>query len=144
MSKSAKSTTPDYEVGRGKPPKESRFKPGQSGNPGGRRKGSTNVRTIVTLVLESEIELIENGKKRKISLVEALLKRQAQEALRGNNKAINDLLDRYERHCPATAEDRVELPEEDQQLLERALSSRRVVGSSAANDDDLCGEVDDE
>jgi hypothetical protein len=32
------STKPDYEVGRGKPPKGTQFKKGQSGNPGGRPK----------------------------------------------------------------------------------------------------------
>jgi len=29
----------DYEIGRGKPPMHTRFKPGQSGNPKGRPKG---------------------------------------------------------------------------------------------------------
>jgi hypothetical protein len=33
---------PEYEVGYGKPPVKTRFKPGQSGNPGGRAKGSKN------------------------------------------------------------------------------------------------------
>lgn len=32
------STKPDYEVGKGKPPKGSQFRKGQSGNPGGRPK----------------------------------------------------------------------------------------------------------
>ncbi|MCB1328394.1 MAG: hypothetical protein KDK28_02565 [Maritimibacter sp.] len=32
----------DYEVGYGKPPKHSRFRPGESGNPKGRPKGSKN------------------------------------------------------------------------------------------------------
>ena len=33
---------PGYEVGNGKPPEHSRFKPGQSGNPRGRPKGAKN------------------------------------------------------------------------------------------------------
>ena len=37
----------DYEVGYGKPPKSTRFRKGQSGNPAGRRKGSFNLGTIV-------------------------------------------------------------------------------------------------
>ena len=36
-----------YEVGRGKPPVHTRWKPGQSGNPGGRPKHSRNFGTIV-------------------------------------------------------------------------------------------------
>lgn len=35
---------PGYEVGYGKPPETTRFKPGKSGNPGGRPKGSKNKR----------------------------------------------------------------------------------------------------
>ena len=35
----------DYEVGRGKPPLHTRFKPGQSGNPKGRPKGVRNFKT---------------------------------------------------------------------------------------------------
>ncbi len=64
-----KKTTPasaDYEVGRGKPPRSSQFKPGQSGNPGGRKKGSRNFRTIVLEVLDSEIELTEGGRTRRV------------------------------------------------------------------------------
>jgi hypothetical protein len=37
----------DYEIGYGKPPKHSRFKPGQSGNPKGREKGSKGLRKII-------------------------------------------------------------------------------------------------
>jgi hypothetical protein len=39
---------PSYEVGYGKPPQHSRFKPGHSGNPRGRAKGSLNTHTCWT------------------------------------------------------------------------------------------------
>ena len=110
----------DYDVGRGKPPKQTQFKPGQSGNPGGRRKGSLNLRTVLSAVMESEIELVENGRRRKVPLVEALLKRQAQEALRGQIRALDSLLDRYERYSGQADERDEELPEEDRQVLEEA------------------------
>ena len=39
----ASESVADYEVGYGRPPKNSQFKPGQSGNPRGRRKVSGNI-----------------------------------------------------------------------------------------------------
>lgn len=44
----------DYEVGYGKPPKHSRFPPGQSGNPKGRRKGARGLKTDLEEVLNSK------------------------------------------------------------------------------------------
>ncbi|NBJ10914.1 DUF5681 domain-containing protein [Microvirga arsenatis] len=114
-----------YEVGRGKPPRSSQFKPGQSGNPGGRKKGSVNLKTIMTAVLESEIELTENGRKRRVPLLEAIILRQAQDALRGQLRAIDSLLDRYERHAGHEVKRPDELPEEDLVLLERVLGPSR-------------------
>ena len=46
-----------YEVGYGKPPKATRFKPGQSGNPGGRPKGSGKSR-ITDVVVEKMKALV--------------------------------------------------------------------------------------
>ena len=37
----------DYRVGNKRPPRHTQFKPGVSGNPKGRRKGSVNLRTRV-------------------------------------------------------------------------------------------------
>lgn len=145
--KKTKSAPAAYEVGRGKPPSSSQFKPGQSGNPGGRKKGSVNLKTIMTAVLESEIELTENGRKRKVPLLEAIILRQAQDALRGQLRAIDSLLDRYERHAGHEIERSDELPEEDLALLERALSpSRRHdasnMGSRSNNDGLADGDQD--
>lgn len=44
----------DYEVGYAKPPRHSRFKPGQSGNPKGRRKGQRGLKTDLEAELESK------------------------------------------------------------------------------------------
>lgn len=44
----------DYEVGYGKPPKHSRFPPGRSGNPKGRRKRARGLKTDLEEVLNSQ------------------------------------------------------------------------------------------
>jgi hypothetical protein len=44
----------DYEVGFGKPPKHTRWKPGQSGNPGGRKAGSRGLKTDLAIELDAK------------------------------------------------------------------------------------------
>lgn len=90
--KGPKRTSPDYEVGYRKPPKDSRFKPGQSGNPKGRPKGTRNFRTDVKATLESRVNVTKDGKRRKISTQEATLLRLTEKALNGDIRALNQLL----------------------------------------------------
>lgn len=115
----------DYEIGRGKRPRSTRFRPGQSGNPGGRKKGSLNVKTVMQAVMQSEIDVAENGRCRKVPVLQAIVLRQVQAALQGQLRAIDSLLDRYERHGDREEEQVEESAEEDLLLLERALEARR-------------------
>ena len=48
-------------VGYASPPEHSRFKPGQSGNPSGRAKGSENLKTLFNRILDEEISLREGA-----------------------------------------------------------------------------------
>ena len=50
----------DYNVGKGKPPKSTRFKPGQSGNPKGRPKGRKNLKTELDEVLNATVMLAKD------------------------------------------------------------------------------------
>ena len=79
-----------YEVGYGKPPVNSRFKQGQSGNPGGRPKGSKNkpaeAADIDDLVLEEaqrEMKINEGERVVAVSVAKAVIRRIALEALKG-------------------------------------------------------------
>lgn len=51
----------DYEVGYGKPPRQYQFKPGQSGNPRGRKKGSRGLKTELHQVLSEPMTVQMNG-----------------------------------------------------------------------------------
>lgn len=77
----------DYDVGFCKTPVHSRFQPGTSGNPKGRPKGSENYLTKFNRLLEEKIEVIENGRRKKISKAEALMKAFVNRALKGDVKA---------------------------------------------------------
>ncbi len=76
--------SPDYEVGFGKPPKETQFKKGQSGNPRGRPKGSKNSATVAHAVLNEKITIHENGRQKVITKREALVKQLVNRSLQGD------------------------------------------------------------
>lgn len=76
-------TTPkQYEVGYGKPPKKTQFKPGQSGNPKGRTKGSRNgIYTYIQRELNSSITLTDGSK---ITKEQGFARQLTNKALRGD------------------------------------------------------------
>jgi hypothetical protein len=134
MSKKNKKDAPaDYEVGRGRPPAHSRFQRGRSGNPGGRKKESKNFKTILEAILASEIEITEKGRKRTATALEALITRQVHEGLKGELRAIENLLDRYERHVGSQPAREPELSEEDEAIIERLLALRGSEPSPASD-----------
>ncbi len=71
-----------YEVGYGKPPKKTQFKPGQSGNPKGRTKGSKNgIYTYIQRELNSSITLTDGSK---ITKEQGFARQLTNKALRGD------------------------------------------------------------
>lgn len=85
------------DVGYGRPPPEHRFKPGQSGNKHGRPKGSKNEATIIDELFSRKVDIRQNGRVRKITLLEAICLRCAEDALKGNLKAAAFLLNRRQQ-----------------------------------------------
>lgn len=63
----------DESVGHGKPPKRSRFKPGQSGNRRGRPKGVKNRKTIIAEIAGEIHWVAENGKRKQYSTLELVV-----------------------------------------------------------------------
>jgi Family of unknown function (DUF5681) len=82
-----------YEVGYGKPPKHTRFRPGRSGNPAGRRKGVRNLMTDVKRTLQVPVKVKESGRARKISTQEGALMLLREKALQGDARALDRLLE---------------------------------------------------
>lgn len=79
----------EYEVGYGRPPTHTQFKPGQSGNPNGRPKGAKNTKTILAEELDSRITLSEGNKKITLTKREAMVKSSVNKAIKGDHRAFN-------------------------------------------------------
>jgi hypothetical protein len=80
-------------AGYGNPPIHTQFKPGQSGNPRGRPKGTLNFATDLKRTLEAPITLNDGGKTKRVSTQKAVLLRMREKALKGDARALDRLLD---------------------------------------------------
>ena len=77
-----------YEVGYGKPPKHTQFKPGQSGNSKGRPRGQRNFRTAVRDALQEKVTIREGDRTRSVSRMDAIIRVTFNNALRSDAKAL--------------------------------------------------------
>jgi hypothetical protein len=82
----------ETKVGYKRPPVHTRFKPGQSGNPGGRPTGSQNLKTMFDRILNEKVSLREGDDVRKITKAEAIMRGLVVSAMRGDSRSIATLL----------------------------------------------------
>jgi hypothetical protein len=82
----------DGEVGFGKPPMHSRFRKGCSGNAKGRPKGTKNLRTDLTEVLQERITVTEGDRKVRMSKQRAIIKTLVAKTLKGDARSATTLL----------------------------------------------------
>jgi hypothetical protein len=82
----------DYKVGYGKPPTQSQFTKGKSGNPKGRPKGSKNISTMLIRISNERVTITENGKPLRLSKAEVALRQLVNKSMKGEMRAIDRLL----------------------------------------------------
>ncbi len=83
---------PAEKVGPGRPPRHTRFKPGQSGNPNGRPKGSKNFATILHQQLRKKVTITVDGKPKRVTVQEVIARRLANDSMKGTTKAMELLI----------------------------------------------------
>jgi hypothetical protein len=122
-----------FEIGYRRPPPSSQFKKGSSGNPKGRPKGSKNFLTLLDQELSQKIVVNENGKKKSITRLQAMVKRMVAGALQGDQKALVSLVEILRRTGqlqPAEPERLV--PDNYESILEAYVESRHKAASAKA------------
>ena len=129
----------DHSVGYGKPPRNTQFRKGQSGNPKGRRRGSKNLATVLLDSAHESVTVNEGGRRKSITKLEAMSKQLANKAAAGDPKAthlLTQLLqiceERSERSTPEAVID-----ESDehvvQQLFVRIRELSQGIDDAAGN-----------
>src|SRR5208337_3426413 len=74
-------------VGKGRPPRATRFRPGQSGNPRGRPRRARGLGGLLATALREKVEAKENGRKRRLTKLEAAVTQLVNRAAKGDQRA---------------------------------------------------------
>ena len=112
-----------YAVGYCKPPANSQFKPGQSGNPKGRKKGAQGMKTLAKQMLTERISVRTAGGTKKMTRMDALLHKMVELGMKGNPRMLLGLIQLYEKSVSETLpieaeQSSVPLTQTDEAILE--------------------------
>jgi hypothetical protein len=142
----------DYDVGYKKPPRSTRFKKGQSGNPKGSQKKQRimDVRILLDEILAEPVKIRDDGRVRTVSKLEAMFYAQRMNALKGNRTATRSLFKlarkaglftRVTPHAPII----YTLPDSDQGNIVRAYraeqEARRAAGQAPGDPPPPIGKI---
>lgn len=90
----------EYSVGYRKPPKHAQFRPGQSGNPKGRKKGTKSMKTLAQKTLTAKVAVRTGKGPKQMMRIEALLHKMVELGMKGNPRALLALFSMYQSAVP--------------------------------------------
>lgn len=127
----------DYEVGYGRPPKATRFKPGQSGNPRGRPKGAKSIPALLEGELNRKLRVREGNRERMLTKRELLVRRLVANGLQKGGRDGELVLRLVASH--AGEPDPASLPQaldaQDEAILQRFMETQPVANRSGKSDE---------
>jgi Family of unknown function (DUF5681) len=93
----------NYDVGYGKPPVETRWQPGQSGNPHQKRKKQQDLAGLVDACLRAPVDIIEGGRPRTVTVYRAILLQLTQKVQECDPRAL-PVLSKYQAYADPNPE----------------------------------------
>jgi Family of unknown function (DUF5681) len=96
-------TTESYEVGYRKPPKNTRFRKGFSGNLAGRPKRAPDFDAALLREAKSRITIIENGRRIRVSKHDIIVKQFTNNAMKGKGSDLRMFREAYRQACEKDA-----------------------------------------
>ena len=125
----------DYKIGYGKPPRGRPFQKGQSGNPRGPRR--KDLSSLLIAALNEPVYATIDGKRRKITKREAIIKQMVNESASANlraTKMLFDLMKEVEHKAGTAAQPEPEkLTATDREIVELFVARlRRQIATEAA------------
>lgn len=126
-----------YRVGYGRPPAETRFKSGVSGNPKGRRKKTLSFSEVTEQVLNEQIELRVGDRVLRMSNRQALVRSAIRQALTGKPRLLTVLpaIMRYENeNLQGRADANLNLAAEDEAILADFLARHKTTETPGSGD----------
>ena len=142
LARSKPGTTTDYTVGYAKPPSDTRFKPGHSGNPQGRPKGQKNktpllneerLKSIILQEAYRNIKVNDGNRQVSVPMAQAIVRSLAVNAAKGNTRAqrlFSEMLSATETSHKRLYDERLETAIEYKVNWERELYRRQQLGIS--------------
>lgn len=121
-----------YDIGFGKPPKQTRFRKGVCANPKGRPLKTRNLKTDLSNELGGRIRVKEGDREIFISKQEALVKTLVARALKGDARASALLLNVMARLLDVTSAPISKEVDANEQEIINAYYSRRFAGDISA------------
>lgn len=122
----------DYDVGRGKPPRSTRFKKGQSGNPSGRPKAVTDPFSAFERAAGEKVLVTDNGQRTTKAKIEIAFVQLLNAAAKGDKAATAQLLGWVrlgaQRKAPEAAD--TPLDEDDKRVIASVIE--RILEANAA------------
>ena len=81
----------DQLIGYGRPPEQSKFKPGQSGNPNGRPPKSKNKKRILTEMLFEPVTVSLGQQRTRLTRLEVMIRTTVNKAVQGDARAYRNV-----------------------------------------------------